>query len=100
MAQLRELPARVGACSGIAEPGRLQSLVSDALDGACTALRHTVPQFRGSVLDVYRKEDGAAVRTVLNFDHTVEAVHSDAAPRLLPYAPRPPLEGSGNCEHC
>eukprot|EP00439_Symbiodinium_sp_Y106_P060142 s858_g8.t2 len=38
-----------------------------------------------SVLDVYRKEDGAAVRTVLNFDHTVEAVHSDAAPRLLPY---------------
>ncbi|CAE7824570.1 unnamed protein product [Symbiodinium sp. CCMP2592] len=38
-----------------------------------------------SVLDVYRKEDGAAVRTVLNFDHTVEAVHSDAAFYLLPY---------------
>ncbi|CAE7577830.1 unnamed protein product [Symbiodinium natans] len=38
-----------------------------------------------NILNSYRKDDRAMVRTVLNFDHTVEAVHSDAAKWLLPY---------------
>lgn len=37
------------------------------------------------VLNEYRQADQQQVRSVLNFDHTVVAVHSDAAPHLLPY---------------
>ncbi|CAK9033542.1 Uncharacterized protein (Fragment) [Durusdinium trenchii] len=37
------------------------------------------------VLGEYRQSDSSDVRSVLNFDHTVVAVHSDASHWLLPY---------------
>ena len=58
-----------------------------ALTGLRCTARMGSPRL-GSTIDGYRKEDGAMVRSVMNFDHTIEAVHSDAAPWLLPYAAR------------
>ncbi|CAJ1403447.1 unnamed protein product [Effrenium voratum] len=63
LATLRRLPVDLGACGGLARALRLQ------------------PDFGR----VFGHRDPSEVRSVLNFDHTVVAVHSDASVWLLPY---------------